>query len=106
VSTVLDDARLRELIALVRPKAAQIVKATAFKVERAAKMLAPVDTGAMRNSIRAEPVDDLTWQVSVGQEYAPFVEFGTSRMAAQPFLVPALEAHRAEMEKRIAELFK
>jgi HK97 gp10 family phage protein len=102
----LDDARLRELIATTRPKAARVVKATAFKVEAAAKVLAPVDTGALRNSLGSEAVDDLTWQVGTGQDYAKFVEFGTSRMAAQPFLVPALEGNRAEFERRIAELFK
>lgn len=106
MTVILDDKKLRELLAVIRPKAAAIVKTTAFKVERDAKILAPVDTGAMRNSIRSDPVDDLTWQVSVGQDYSKFVEFGTSRMAAQPFLTPALEGNRGEMERKIAELFK
>jgi HK97 gp10 family phage protein len=106
VTVTLDDKRLRELIATARPKASRVVKKYTFKVEAAAKMLAAVDTGAMRNSIASEMVDDLTGQVSVGQEYAPYVEFGTSRMRAQPFLVPALEGNRAGFQSEIAELFK
>lgn len=107
MSTVkLDDAKLQALIETARPKAARVVKKYTFIVERDAKMLAPVDTGAMRNSIASEMVDDLTGQVSVGQEYARFVEYGTSRMAAQPFLTPALEGNRAEFQREIAELFK
>lgn len=30
------------------------------------------------------------WIVGVGAEYGAYVEFGTSRMAAQPYLVPAV----------------
>ncbi len=34
------------------------------------------------------------WAVASDLRYAPYVEFGTSVMPAQPFLIPALEAER------------
>lgn len=56
-----------------------------------------VRTGRLRASITHRPgVDALGPYVDVGSAvlYAPYVELGTSRMAARPFLRPALEAAR------------
>lgn len=105
-SVRLDDARLRAIRANLAPRAAQIVAGTAFEIEALAKVKAAVDTGAMRNSIQAAAVALLTWRVAVGVAYARFVEFGTSRMKAQPFLIPAVEQLRAKFISRMAELFK
>lgn len=33
--------------------------------------------------------DDVVWIVGTNVEYAAFVEFGTSKMEAQPYLLPA-----------------
>lgn len=70
-------------------------------VEATAARLAPVDTGNLRASIVSEVRDDVRDRVAgyVGTnvEYAPFQEFGTSRMDAQPFLRPAIEAHRGQI---------
>lgn len=57
-----------------------------------------VRTGRLRDSITWRPgVDAASPYVDVGSAvvYAPFVELGTSRMAARPYLRPALEAARA-----------
>lgn len=35
--------------------------------------------------------------------YAPFVEFGTRHMAAQPFLTPALAEHRARIREHASQ---
>jgi HK97 gp10 family phage protein len=101
----LEDARLRKLVENVKPSAAgRVVKSVAFQVEGKAKMLAPVDTGALRNSIYTERQDDITYWVIAPVAYAAYVELGTSRMRAQPYLVPALEGMRAEFNRRMAEL--
>lgn len=54
----------------------------------------PVDTGNLRGSITHE-VDTADNAVYIGTnvEYAPYVEFGTSRQKAQPFLRPAASEH-------------
>lgn len=54
----------------------------------------PVDTGNLRGSI-AHEVDAAGGAVYIGTnvEYAPYVELGTSRQKAQPFLRPAASEH-------------
>ena len=72
------------------------VQRRSIKVERAAKRLCPVDTGRLRSSITRGEVerdgDSLSVDIGTNVEYAPYVEFGTSRRRAQPFLRPALKA--------------
>lgn len=63
-------------------------------VERDVKRLAPVDTGHLRASIRRDPVIGDTVSIRATAEYARYVEQGTSRMHAQPFLKPALYRRR------------
>lgn len=56
-----------------------------------------VRTGRLRGSITWRPgSDSVSPFVDIGSAvtYAPYVELGTSRMAARPFLRPALEAAR------------
>lgn len=102
----LDVGPLKKLKDEMRPKAATIVKRTAFAVEGRAKINAPVLTGALRNSLHAEPVNDLTWKVADGVLYGVFQEFGTSRMAAHPFLTPAIESQRQAFLDAMKELFE
>ena len=65
-------------------------------VEQAAQRYAPVKTGELRSSISGSvsgsTVANCTGRVSASARHAGFVEFGTSRMAAQPYLRPALSA--------------
>ena len=57
-----------------------------------AKKNAPVDTGRLRNSITHE-VDGQEVYIGSNVEYAPYVEMGTVKMKAQPFLKPAATEH-------------
>lgn len=58
-------------------------------VEGEAKALSPVDTGALRASITSQTQDNVC-HVGTNVEYAPYQEYGTYKMKAQPFLIPAL----------------
>lgn len=71
------------------PMVAQMVAKAALDIEAHAKSMAPIDTGALANSIGAEQVGELSWVVRVGVHYGIYVEFGTFKMAAQPYLTPA-----------------
>lgn len=65
----------------------------------AARANAPVRSGNLRDSIRSEVVDDEGKpEVRVGTNlfYGRYQEFGTKRLAARPFLRPALDEKRAE----------
>jgi hypothetical protein len=47
------------------------------------------ETMEVIDDVRVGWTDDSRWIVGVGAEYAAYVEFGTSRMAAQPYLFPS-----------------
>lgn len=79
--------------------AQEAVMEAALFIEEAAKLACPVDTGNLRRSINTSmpTVTPSGASTSVGTNvyYAPFVEFGTRNMQAQPFMGPALEKARA-----------
>jgi len=52
------------------------------------------DTGRLANSITFDRLGDLTAVVGSNLDYAPWLEYGTSRMAARPFFRPAVERMR------------
>lgn len=67
------------------------------------KGVVPVDTGKLRDSISKEPSGEGGYTVGPrGVEYAEFVEFGTSRGPAQPYVRPTVQWARQEGPKRIA----
>lgn len=51
-----------------------------------------VDTGRLRNSVSWAILDDSVY-IGTNVEYAPYVELGTSKMAARPYLRPAVTDH-------------
>jgi HK97 gp10 family phage protein len=51
-------------------------------------------TGHLRGSIVAEAQGENTVIVAPHTEYATYVEFGTSKMAAQPYMKPGFESSR------------
>lgn len=77
-----------------------------FQAENYAKANAPVDTGALRNSITSQVLSgEKAVEVGSNIEYAPYQELGTSRMNAcndgQGFLRPAIENHMEEYKNII-----
>lgn len=85
------------------------VNDTAVQIHDTARSLVPVDTGALRTSIEvfgAGGSGERTVEAGQSLDYAPFVEYGTARQAAQPFMTPAAERHRADLPKNIATRLK
>lgn len=79
-------------------KAAQVVRKSALSIEGTAKQFAPVDTGALRNSIGHDIIGDgrfgaVEAEIGPTVEYGPYVEFGTSRQAPAAYMGPALDRH-------------
>lgn len=92
VEVQLDTTSLDRLARDISPEAMdKAVRAAAFDAEGGAKALAPVDTGYLRSGIRARRVGMAYSEVTTEAEYAPFVELGTSRQRAQPYLGPAAQ---------------
>lgn len=63
-------------------------------------------TENLENSIQPLPVeiedDGVTGYVRAGEEYAAYVEFGTSKAAPYPYLNPAVEANRKNLTDTMA----
>lgn len=62
-----------------------------------ATSLCPVRTGYLQSSISASISGTNTIHVEASADYAQYVEYGTSRMGAQPFFEPAVEAAAGAM---------
>jgi len=108
------------------------LEAVGLEAEGDAKFLCAVETGLLKNSIThgtsGEPInhsysddageqsgnistvigtaDDKEVYIGTNVEYAPYVEYGTSRMKAQPFLRRALEENKETYAKIIAKALK
>lgn len=82
----------------------QVVKKAALDISAQAKVKAPVDTGALRASITAEPEDAETWVVYSDKDYSVFVEFGTIHMAPEPYMRPAVDAVRGSLQAALAAI--
>lgn len=61
------------------------------------------DTGRLTGGIEVHQTTPLKVQVVSTMPYSRPLEFGTSRMAARPFMVPAREMTRAEVRKLAAK---
>lgn len=109
-----------------------IVNKAGLMVKGQAVELAPVDTGALSQSIDLEPAKEskgtITARVYTDKEYAPYVEFGTgvrgaassahqpksgaisygdrAGQIAQPFLHPAVELTKPKINKLAAQEIK
>ena len=84
-----------------------VTRKAGFDLERIAKGKAPVDTGYLRRSIGTSfnwSSAGATVEVGPTAYYGVFVEFGTRRMGAQPYMEPALNAVEAPFAKAILQL--
>lgn len=59
------------------------------KIVERAQRIVPIDTGVLKESIHYTS-EDHKYYVGSDEEYALHVEVGTSKMAAQPYLRPAI----------------
>jgi len=85
--------RDRSAVAKITALTEDALDEIAADVETYAKRLAPIDTGEMRSKIRTDSYPGRR-EIGAAVDYSEFVERGTSRQAAQPFLAPALYRHR------------
>lgn len=99
-SIKLDTEALDKYAASLGTNTDRALAAIAFQVLGIAKTKAPYDTGALSNSIEVEKA----WGgyiVKDGVEYGVFQELGTSKMAAHPFMVPAVEQAARDVAKAV-----
>lgn len=117
----------KEVLSALRTQAAKALEECGLVAEGYAKMLSPVDSGALRNSI-SHTVADNECYIGTNQEYAPYVEFGTgvyydgggrqtpwtysdskgnwhmtNGQRAKPYLKPAVAEHTEEYRQIIED---
>jgi HK97 gp10 family phage protein len=93
------------LMASLDEKTLDGIEEVAERVAEGAKERVPVDSGGLRDAIHVERTDDAIRVIAGDTDhfYGHFVEFGTTRRAARPFLTPAFEAERDELGDVIGE---
>ena len=102
ISVSVDTTKLNAIIAALPGNRDQIIRATAQHVLGEARKRAPVVTGALRDN--SEVTDGEGYKnVEFHQEYAAYVELGTHKMTARPYLTPAVEAEAKLLEKRLKD---
>ncbi|MFC5268464.1 HK97-gp10 family putative phage morphogenesis protein [Kribbella qitaiheensis] len=89
--------------AKVAKTAPLVVKKSVLDIEADAKINAPVDTGNLESSISSD-IDGLSGECGPTASYGGFVEGGTSRMAAQPYMGPAFEKHVPAFEAALGKV--
>jgi HK97 gp10 family phage protein len=57
-----------------------------------------VDTGTLRATINHNPAGHLTYHITAGTNYAAYLEYGTTKMAARPFMGPVFTAWNQKIE--------
>lgn len=72
----------------LRDKVDEAVQGAGIDCQARAKQNCPVDTGRLRASIQYQPYI-LSCQVGTDVNYCWYVELGTHKMAARPYLYPA-----------------
>lgn len=97
----------RTALARVASSAGDLVERLAEASATDMRRTAPVDTGDMVSTVRVERESETVMAIRCGGQagaatgawvdYVPYVELGTSRAPAQPFMRPALYRLRAAL---------
>ena len=84
------------------PDAVQIIQQVGDQVADTARNEAPVRTGRLQGSIHSERTAD-GCRISADAPYAGYVNGGTRRMAARPFMTNALLDAQEKIVQKISE---
>jgi len=102
-----------KLISKVQEAASEVLLVSAYDVLDVSQQFVPVDTGALKASGAVEiERGPTTRTATIGYgdddkiDYAKYQEYGTSQMAAQPFLTPARAQAQSIVEERARQVFK
>ena len=131
--TVAVRSRVPQVTTLMRERAALVVEKVARDIERDAKLAAPIDTGLLKNSIKAAPVTELHWEVHSPVNYSAVMEYGSAPhiirarnkkalfwagakhpvaevhhpgTKARPYMTPAAERHAPTFREAMRRIFR
>lgn len=107
MADVVFESHLGEFLDALPEQIEQALIAIGMTAETHAKEECPVDTGRLRNSITHEvDMSDQAAIIGTNVEYAAYVELGTSKMRAQPYLRPAALEHSDEYKSLVEAALK
>lgn len=95
-------AQLQRQLAKLKKVSPHSLLAGALVLQKYAMQNAPVKTGFLRNSATARETDKGA-ELAIQANYAYYVEFGTSKMAAQPYVRPAIDEHSHEVVEAVGK---
>lgn len=95
------ERKMASLAQTLEQAATKAEQTAALEGAERARRLAPVDSGKLRNGIRADGV-----AVISTAPHAAMVEFGTTRSAAQPYMQPMAEEMRREFADMVRSAAK
>jgi hypothetical protein len=87
-----DTRGLEQIIANCDELTPQIVESFGIEGAGLAKSFAPVDTGWLMNSLQSFMIAEAVARIQSDADYDIYQELGTWKMAAHPFLSPAIES--------------
>lgn len=99
-----DKNLLPRIAAKMPEKVDAVVGKVAHDLQADAQQRAPFDTGNLAGSAYTRKVGPYTYRVGFSAEYALYVEMGTRRMRAQPYMVPAWLAARFRLMQALRRL--
>lgn len=99
--------RILEFIGIIDRKKYESLMAVGEFCKGKMDFYVPVDTGYLKSKNRYKVTKAFYHRLRLlnDAEYAGYVEFGTSRMQAQPFIRPATERHQREIQQIIRRVY-
>lgn len=88
--------KIRGLEARISREVAAELDVVGADIVDLAKSIVPVRTGYLRSTIYHK-VEDTNLEVGASAHYAAYVELGTSKMSARPYLRPSVDANREKL---------
>ena len=97
--------KIPEVMRAIEAATPKALNTAAIMVEGSAVLRSPVKTGNLRGSISHQVLTDHA-KVGTNVEYAPYVEYGTKHMSAQPYLRPALDENKGKAQKAMSDIYQ
>ena len=98
-----ENATMDDVKTVVRHNGSQLQR----KIQDNADFTKGYATGTTKRSVGLEIKDNgFTAESGATTEYAPYLEFGTRFMDAQPFIIPALDAQQKKFKSDMKKLVR
>lgn len=85
----------------------KVIQVNGAELQGKAQDYSPVDTGFLKRSIGLELEDGgMTARSEATAEYAPYVEYGTRFMGAQPYMSPAFNEQKKQFKSDLEKIVR